>query len=175
MRRTTRTGLLLFLFALTPWLTPAPGCGKGDPDPDPTSAPADDAEPTTAAGAGAASVPAAGLSASLTSALEKIPAEDRVRTLPEGTDAAAGKPAYDSQCVACHGATARGDGAAAAFLDPGPGDLSSAARAVKTTAGEKAWLITNGVGGGSAMPGFSATLDQEQIWQIVAHLDSLQQ
>jgi mono/diheme cytochrome c family protein len=174
MRCTTRTGFLFLLFVLTPWLTPAAGCGKGDPVSDSTPAPANDTVSVIAAGASPASAPAAALSASLTAALEKTPAEDRARSLPEGTDAVAGKPAYEAQCVSCHGAAAKGDGVAAAFLDPGPGDLSSASRVAKTTAGEKAWLITNGVGGGSAMPGFSATLDQEQIWQVVAYLDSLQ-
>ena len=37
-------------------------------------------------------------------------------------DAKAGKTKYDANCVGCHGATGKGDGAAAAALNPKPQD-----------------------------------------------------
>jgi cytochrome c553 len=39
-------------------------------------------------------------------------------------DAKAGKAKYDANCVGCHGATGKGDGAAAAALNPKPGDMT---------------------------------------------------
>ena len=36
----------------------------------------------------------------------------------------AGKPLYDAYCVACHGASGRGDGVLAADLDVAPADLT---------------------------------------------------
>lgn len=41
-------------------------------------------------------------------------------------DAAEAKTIYDSRCTTCHGAAGKGDGAAAAALNPKPRDLSSA-------------------------------------------------
>lgn len=41
-------------------------------------------------------------------------------------DAAEAKSIYDSRCVTCHGAGGKGDGAAAAALNPKPRDLTSA-------------------------------------------------
>jgi mono/diheme cytochrome c family protein len=54
------------------------------------------------------------------------PAEFAGMTNPfAGDDAAAtaGKATYDANCASCHGPEGRGDGAAAASLDPKPGDL----------------------------------------------------
>ncbi len=177
MRTTTRLGLVLTTLILLPWLMPAPGCGQGDPGTPPEdgtpAAPPDAGEATPAVAPAPSAAAPATLSTALTAAVEAIPAEDRARTVPEGTDAAAGKAPFGAQCASCHGAGGKGDGAAASFLDPAPGDLTSAARAGATTPGEKAWLIANGVGGGSAMPGFAASLSEEQIWQIVAYLETL--
>jgi len=39
-------------------------------------------------------------------------------------DAKAGKAKYDTLCVGCHGATGKGDGAAAAALNPKPGNFT---------------------------------------------------
>lgn len=41
-------------------------------------------------------------------------------------DAAEAKTIYDSRCTTCHGAAGKGDGAAAAALNPKPRDLSAA-------------------------------------------------
>jgi len=41
-------------------------------------------------------------------------------------DAAEAKTIFDSRCTTCHGAAGKGDGAAAAALNPKPRDLSSA-------------------------------------------------
>ena len=41
-------------------------------------------------------------------------------------DPKAGKAKYDANCVGCHGATGKGDGPAAAALNPKPGDMTDA-------------------------------------------------
>jgi len=180
MRDIARIGMVGACLALGVALAAAPGCNKGG-DEAPTAAAGDGAattDPTPADPAGdaataAPSAASASLSPALTAALEKIPAGDKDAAPPDGTDADAGKAKYDALCASCHGATGKGDGAAAAFLDPRPGDWTSAARADQTTAGQKVWLIANGVGGGSAMPGFSGTLSEEETWAVVAYIETL--
>lgn len=44
--------------------------------------------------------------------------------VPDPTTVAAGRRAFVEDCVACHGADARGTGPSAADLDPRPADLS---------------------------------------------------
>ena len=41
-------------------------------------------------------------------------------------DAKAGKAKYDANCVGCHGSGGKGDGPAAAALNPKPGDFTNA-------------------------------------------------
>ena len=59
------------------------------------------------------------------------------------------------------------------MLDPGPGNFSDPGRNRRTTAGQKAWIVTHGVGGGSAMPPFEAALSRAQIWNVVAVIEEL--
>lgn len=50
-----------------------------------------------------------------------------VATAPAAPGDAAGKSAYDMYCVTCHGASGKGDGLAAAGLNPKPADFSAGA------------------------------------------------
>ena len=81
---------------------------------------------------------------------------------------AKGKSLYDANCVACHGAGGRGDGPAAAALNPRPPDM----RAAKSWSdGQIAAQIKNGRG---IMPPFGQTLDSESIWSLVHYVRRLQ-
>jgi mono/diheme cytochrome c family protein len=71
-------------------------------------------------------------------------------------------------CAACHGASGRGDGMAAAALQPKPMDWSSAA-VPSDTDGQLFWKITNGRG---SMPAWRQ-LPETQRWQIVNYIRPL--
>ncbi len=71
-------------------------------------------------------------------------------------------------CAACHGSSGRGDGVAAAALQPKPMDWSSAA-VQSDTDGQLFWKITNGRG---SMPAWRQ-LPETQRWQIVNYIRTL--
>ena len=85
----------------------------------------------------------------------------------------AGKTAYETNCTACHGATAMGDGPAGASLDPKPANLQNA---VKQTSPQYIhWVISAGgsaAGLNASMPAFKAVLSEEDIWRITTYLTS---
>jgi putative copper resistance protein D len=86
---------------------------------------------------------------------------------------AAGASLYAANCTACHGRTGHGDGPASAALNPKPADLTAPHLGYHTH-GELFWWIGHGYPG-SAMPGFSARLDSDRIWSLVAYLMALSQ
>jgi mono/diheme cytochrome c family protein len=96
----------------------------------------------------------------------------------EGDPAAVaeGEALYVEMCVACHGETGRGDGPAAQSLDPAPADFSDAAMTANMTDGYMYWRITEG---GqmepfhSAMPAFGDELTEDERWQLIAYLRTL--
>lgn len=99
-------------------------------------------------------------------------APDFARTLrmPFRVDAnrlAQGRQTYTQFCETCHGASGKGDGPTAARLNPRPIDLTVHVR--QHTEGELYWWVTNGIPG-TAMPGWSTSLDDEQRWQVVAYI-----
>ncbi len=154
--------------------------GEETPTPVEPATPADEAAtaaPPQPAGADEALDAAAAATAELTETLREvlstIPDERRGATYAPDVDVESGKVTYQTTCHSCHGEDARGDGPAAEHLDPAPGDLSDSRRARKTTAGEKAYIVLEGVGGASAMPPFKAALSEKQVWEVVAYLESL--
>jgi mono/diheme cytochrome c family protein len=91
-------------------------------------------------------------------------------------DAAKGKASYDSLCVSCHGATGKGDGAAAAALNPKPKDLSDKAYMGKLDDKYLSDIIAKGgtaVGKSAMMPPWGGSLKEEDIRNVIAHLRSL--
>lgn len=81
---------------------------------------------------------------------------------------ARGKKLFKTSCASCHGTRGRGDGPAGAALNPRPADLT--AMAGQHPDGDFAWKIANGRG---PMPAWKGTLKDNQIWDLVNHVQSL--
>ena len=95
--------LVAVLPAAVAMILVATGCSKKEPE-----APAAAAEPAAAPEATSAAAPAPEAAAATTAAA-----------------GSAGASAYGMYCVSCHGATGKGDGVAAAALNPKPADFSA--------------------------------------------------
>jgi cytochrome c oxidase cbb3-type subunit 3 len=91
-------------------------------------------------------------------------------------DAAKGKTIYDTYCVACHGATGKGDGAAASTLTTKPADHSDG-NVMNVMTNEDLFKAIKeggaGVGKSNLMPAWNATLKDEQISDVVGYVRSL--
>lgn len=105
------------------------------------------------------------------------PAPYAGRTNPKANDAnaaAQGKELYAINCASCHGAAGHGDGPTAAALDPKPSSLASILGSV-----DDAYLFWRISEGGafapfsSSMPGWKSTLNEDQIWSLVAHIRTM--
>ncbi len=83
---------------------------------------------------------------------------------PTPNQIAAGQQIYQQNCAVCHGARGKGDGPAAANLNPKPFDLT--VHAPMHTEGELYWWVTNGITG-TAMPVWGNRLSDLQRWQVV--------
>ena len=84
------------------------------------------------------------------------------------------KEVYQKNCVACHGAAGKGDGAAAKMLKPPPEDFAKAL-AGKSDA-DIAKIIKEGgkaVGKSASMPPYGSKLNDEQIKGLVAFVKGL--
>jgi mono/diheme cytochrome c family protein len=87
-------------------------------------------------------------------------------------DAKAGKAKYDMMCVACHGATGLGDGAAAASLNPKPKKLAG----IKRTDAQLTKIIKEGGaknGLSATMPAWGGALTDTDIANVVAYIRTL--
>jgi mono/diheme cytochrome c family protein len=87
----------------------------------------------------------------------------------------AGCDLYADNCAGCHGATARGDGEHAVHLMPGATDLVAPESANKPAEERFQRIMKGGAMPpyNSAMPAFEGQLSDEQVWQILALLDSM--
>lgn len=105
------------------------------------------------------------------------PPEYAGKTNPLAGDAAAvetGKQLFITNCASCHGTLGKGDGPAAASLNPKPKDLASEMGRVQ--ADYLFWRISEGgmmAPFHSVMPAWKSILAEEQIWQIVSFLGTL--
>lgn len=84
---------------------------------------------------------------------------------------AAGEQAYSARCASCHGDTGKGDGKATRFIKPAPADISTVEARDRMTDGEIFFKITEGK---KPMPGMARTLSDEERWQVVHYLRTLQ-
>ena len=88
-------------------------------------------------------------------------------------DAAEGKTQYTNICASCHGAEGKGDGIAAAALDPKPRDLSDAAYVSTLSPDHLYKVISEGgasVGLSPMMAAWGGVLSEQQIWDVIAYI-----
>lgn len=85
----------------------------------------------------------------------------------QGGDGMTGRDIYRSRCAPCHGPQGRGNGPAAAALNPRPTDFTVAAQRQTTTDSAVAEVIERGRRG---MPAFGRMLTHTQVDSLVAHL-----
>jgi mono/diheme cytochrome c family protein len=85
---------------------------------------------------------------------------------------AAGKKLYSTYCAVCHGAKGKGDGIAAAGLNPKPADHTSA-KVQNQTDGAIYWKITTGRAPIASMASYEKTLTETQRWQLVDFIRTL--
>ncbi|MBI1733804.1 MAG: cytochrome c [Candidatus Rokubacteria bacterium] len=98
----------------------------------------------------------------------KAPADAKNLKNPEKA-ADAGKKSVETNCASCHGPQGKGDGPAAAALNPRPANWQSD-KLKKETDGELFWKVTNGRG---PMPPWKH-LPEKERWQIVNYIRQLQ-
>jgi mono/diheme cytochrome c family protein len=84
------------------------------------------------------------------------------------TSIARGKNLSKTYCSVCHGPEGRGDGLAAAGLNPKPPNLVKMAG--PHTDGDIAWKIENGRG---AMPAWKGRLKEKEIWDLTNFIQTL--
>lgn len=105
-------------------------------------------------------------------ALESVPAEYAGLTNPLGANAAEnGKVTFQSTCKSCHGEEGRGDGPASAALNPPPKNLVELKAQVDDD--YLNWKISEG-DLGTAMLAWKGVLTEEQIWELVAYIRTLE-
>lgn len=101
-----------------------------------------------------------------------IPAEFAGMDNPVDGDAAAidaGMMTYAMSCALCHGDTGAGDGPSGMSTPPAT-DFTSVTNQADDY---MLWRISEGVPG-TTMAGYSSSLSQDQIWQVVSYIRTLQ-
>ena len=103
--------------------------------------------------------------------LATVPAEYAWKRNPYGPEAAAqGAEVFRSSCEICHGPQGHGDGPAGQSLDPKPKNLATLQKNVADD--YLFWRISEGKPG-TSMVAWKGILDEQQIWQAVAFIRSL--
>lgn len=88
-------------------------------------------------------------------------------------DSAAGGESFATICASCHGPAGKGDGVAAAALEPKPRDLSNSEYLSTLTNEYLFKVITEGgaaVGKAPTMPAWGGVLGEDGAWNIVAYI-----
>ena len=88
-------------------------------------------------------------------------------------DPVKGKETYNNICASCHGATGKGDGVAAAALDPKPRDLSDAEFVSGLSNEHLTKVISKGgpsVGLTALMPAWEGVLQPEDIQNVIEYI-----
>jgi mono/diheme cytochrome c family protein len=85
---------------------------------------------------------------------------------------AAGKKLFLAKCQRCHGSEGKGDGPDADAKYAATQDLTSAARALRNSDGTVFYKVWNGRSN-PKMPVFSEEMTKEQVWAVVAYVQSL--
>jgi mono/diheme cytochrome c family protein len=91
-------------------------------------------------------------------------------------DANAGKAKYESLCAGCHGKTGKGDGLAAASLNPKPQDHSDG-KVMNSLSDQYLTDITKNGGAGvkksPLMPAWGQTLKDQEVADVISYIRSL--
>jgi len=90
-------------------------------------------------------------------------------------DAKAGKIKYGQLCVGCHGATGKGDGPAAAALNPKPRDYTQCEEMAKESDSDLMKVIKEGgqgTGRSPLMPAWGGALKDSDVLNLVAYIRS---
>jgi cytochrome c oxidase cbb3-type subunit 3 len=96
--------------------------------------------------------------------------------IAQAADAEQGKKLYGQFCASCHGQSGKGDGAAAAALNPKPRDHTNKDYMSKMSDAEMLSVIKNGgasIGKSPLMPPWGASLKDDQIQDIIAYIRTL--
>ena len=86
---------------------------------------------------------------------------------------AAGRRVYTARCVTCHASDGKGQTPIGSHIYPRASDLS-AAQAQAESDGVLFWIVQNG-SPHTGMPGWKGTLNDDDIWSVVAYLRLLPQ
>jgi mono/diheme cytochrome c family protein len=91
----------------------------------------------------------------------------------EKGDAAKGKESFQNTCVSCHGPEGKGDGVAAAALNPKPRNLTDAAF-MSTQTDDRLYKVVNeggaSVGLSPMMAAWGGVLSKQDIWNVIAYI-----
>lgn len=98
------------------------------------------------------------------------------RSLAHAADAEQGKKLYGQYCASCHGQSGKGDGAAAAALNPKPRDHTDKEYMSKMSDDDLLKVIKNGgasIGKSPLMPPWGGALKDDQIKDVIAYVRTL--
>jgi len=100
--------------------------------------------------------------------------DDYNKPIAKATEAqiASGKKIYGKTCFACHGISGKGDGMAAAALNPKPADFTDPEHAGYYSDAGRLYIIKNGIKD-SPMVGWGKTLNEKEIFDVYAYVKSL--
>jgi len=87
-----------------------------------------------------------------------------------GDELSIGRKVYQDRCVLCHGAEGKGDGVAAAGLNPKPRNHTDGAYMSTRTDEDLIGVIRNGKGG---MPAWGSILSEQEIQAVLKYVRSL--
>ena len=96
--------------------------------------------------------------------------------IAQAADVEQGKKLYGQFCASCHGQSGKGDGAAAAALNPKPRDHTNKEYMSKMSNDEMLKVIKDGgasIGKSPLMPPWGATLKDDQIQDVIAYIRTL--
>jgi mono/diheme cytochrome c family protein len=108
-----------------------------------------------------------------TGTLAPVPAGYAGKTNPLGVDAAGeGAKVFQTNCQMCHGPQGHGDGPAGGSLDPKPKNLA----VLQASAADDYlfWRISEGKPG-TSMVAWKGIVTENQIWQVISFLRTLEQ
>lgn len=100
-------------------------------------------------------------------------AEEKTKVAP---DVKQGIATFRAQCATCHGEFGKGDGFAAAALDPQPRDLSDAKYMAKITNDYLVKILKGGgpaVGKSPLMPALCAAMPEDELTNLIAYIRTL--